>query len=956
MQKFLILVLFFCGLLQAEPNYITFPSDIDWQTKESDHFQIIFRKDSDAFAIRALRAAERAYKILVPIFVEAPEKTWIVLADFQDSTNGYALNFPYSHIVVFASPPESSGQLSNLDDWLDSILLHEYVHILHLYPAHGLWSPMRTIFGTWVVPNGMMPSHFHEGMATFLETEKTRGGRGRGSHFSMYRRKAVEAGAWGQSFFPLDLMDGTTSKWPHGVSAYLFGETLTRELWIRKGAKGVYNLTQSYSDNWPYFLTGPLEEVFGTNYSALWQDIYKRTSQEALKEIKKIKESPVSTLNYLTKTKYRKLDPTLSPDGTKVAYRLDSPYRDDGGIQVIETATGKLLSDFEFSMGSAESMCWGKVGPEEYLVFVNNTNSRQYSTNYIFTLDTKTGVQNLMLSPNAKDTLKHVHRLACSADLKTLYVYKEVGGNGSLAEAEATIAPDKAETKVIRSWKLPVGSWISSILVDESPIFTLKTATQTQFYRWRKGAEPERLLAVNAFAYSLRRGTTKDEVWAILSVDGRDEVWAVNLATKKASKRVAVVGGINGFDRVSDKTVVSSYEHGGYDIASATLVAGPQTNISQDPESPADPGTEIKVSPSDSYSPLHTIFPRTWLPNMLFVPDGLQVGALVTWFDLSQRHLYSIFGGFDSRAGGALFGDAGYQYRFGGSFTNDWSAFYSPSYLRASTTGTVAQFQKRWGAGVGLSGTIGSFPPTIRLAALFRRLESSALSPTTQSIGGEIDLTYRTGFSRRPLSISPVNGAVFKGSHQQFFKGLGSSHNYFISSLSAEGYVEAPWWRDSVWYVGSRVGYTEGSPFYNSYFEGGGEVLFTQGRGVFLNRGFLSATFLARRMFNANLEYRFPLAWIERGINLWPGKLNVIHAALVGDVTSWDYGPSAVSTTGTRLPKNLFKTFYYSAGVELKSDWKFFYYLPTQLRIGAYHGFGPYGENIQIACGVEASL
>ncbi len=111
------LVFLVCTGLFAEPSYINFPSDIDWQTRESDHFQIIYRNGSDAFAARTLTSAEKAYKILVPIFVEAPEKTWIVLADFQDSTNGYALNFPYSHIVVFASPPEATGQLAGLDDF-----------------------------------------------------------------------------------------------------------------------------------------------------------------------------------------------------------------------------------------------------------------------------------------------------------------------------------------------------------------------------------------------------------------------------------------------------------------------------------------------------------------------------------------------------------------------------------------------------------------------------------------------------------------------------------------------------------------------------------------------------------------------------------------------------------------------------------------------------------------------
>src|SRR5262245_60347601 len=113
------------SLASAAPGYITFPSDVDWVMRETPHFRILYRRGQDAFAERAGHAAEKAYRLLIPIFPEAPDSTWLVLADFNDSPNGYALNFPYSHIVIFAAPPESSGQLASMEDWLSSIILHE---------------------------------------------------------------------------------------------------------------------------------------------------------------------------------------------------------------------------------------------------------------------------------------------------------------------------------------------------------------------------------------------------------------------------------------------------------------------------------------------------------------------------------------------------------------------------------------------------------------------------------------------------------------------------------------------------------------------------------------------------------------------------------------------------------------------------------------------------------------
>ena len=50
------------------------------------------------------------------------------------------------------------------------------------------------------------------------------------------------------------------------------------------------------------------------------------------------------------------------------------------------------------------------------------------------------------------------------------------------------------------------------------------------------------------------------------------------------------------------------------------------------------------------------------------------------------------------------------------------------------------------------------------------------------------------------------------------------------------------------------------------------------------------------------------------------------------------------------------KEFFWSTGIELKSRWKLFYYLPTQIRLGAYRGLNPGGEDFYFTTGIEASL
>ncbi|MBI4404416.1 MAG: hypothetical protein HY537_09660 [Deltaproteobacteria bacterium] len=921
----------FAGL----PGYITFPSEIEWAAKNSQHFEVIFRKGSDEIADRALRAAERAHRLTAPIFPEAPPKTYIVIADFQDSTNGYSLDFPYPHIVIYASPPEATSQVSSLEDWFDDIILHEYTHTLHLYPASGLWKALRFLFGTWVLPNGMMPSHFHEGMAVLMETELTKGGRGTGTLFNMFKRQAVASGAWGTTFAPLDRMDGTLSWWPQGTAAYFFGYTLHKELWDRKGRQGIRDLVASYSSNWPYMVDVPLKEIYGITYSKLWEDIYTKTSKETLKEIKRIRKDGLSDLKYLTSSRFHKMDLTFSPDRLKAAFRSWVPKR-GLAIEIIDLKTGRIDETVELDSSLIEGMCWVRTTDKDYLLFIEETKEGHYSTNELHWLDLKTKRVNKIDKFNGKN----FHQLSCSPSHRLL-TYQERSGQGSITEF--SFEPEQIEKggdlKTLRQWKIPPKTWVTSVLSGNPHWITIRSGLSSQFYRWDEGSEtPAKIFGTHGHVYNLRLAEDGN-LLAIATFDKRDEIWAFDSRGRWATKKIALLGGTNSFD-YAGHFILSSYEHGGYDIALPSTLQS-QTKALSAEEPPSEP-PPTEISPARPYSALGSLAPRTWMPSFLFVPDGIQIGAWVPGFDIAQKHVYDLFGGYDSR--GLAFVDFSYAYRFGKSSYAHLGAFLLPNYLLSNK-----ELLKRWGAEIGPGGDLGFWGLQYQLNLLFRRLESSSLTPAKQSVGLGVSLTKKFGFKRHPLAIAPSSGTTVSLSHSQFFKSVGSDDNYFSTVLSLDQYLTSPLISSHVLYLAAKLGYTEGTAFYNSYFEGGGELLFGQGRGFFLNRGFIPGTFIGRRLFTLNAEYRLPIARVDRGIGLWPGRLRNIYASLVSDTTTVDFGPWVE-------PKNLFKVFYTSAGLELVSNWIFFYYLPTQIRIGGYHGFGPYGEPFYLTFAMQAAF
>lgn len=938
---FLILV----TQLWAEPSYLTFPSDIDWKSLKSPHFEIIFRQGQSHLALRTLRAAERAHRLLTPLFPESPPSTFIVLADFHDSLNGYSLNFPYTHFVIFVAPPESTSELAALDNWLDSVVLHEYVHTLHLFPASGAWKWMRTLFGSWVVPNGMLPSHLHEGLATFLETEFSQGGRGRGSSFSMFTRKAVESGKWETDFYPLDLLDGASSRWPHGTSPYYFGYYLYEELWKAKKQKGIYDLTLSSSGNWPYFVNTPFEEVYGKDLPSLWKNLKESVSKKTKQEIEEIKKNPLSTLRYLTHSLFYKKEIHLSPSGKELLFMSASPSQ-QSGIELLDLSSGKTLQHYPRNLSGASGFCWRQEGNSTNWILSTTQNDNLYSINRLQTFDPQSGQSTFLKT--REGLLSHIHQFSCSEKFDRLFIYQENAGKGELKILKGNIFDPHSSLEEERSWPVPEGAWISSVSLGATPLFFLRKGNQTHFYNWKGGKAPQLIATWEGHSHHLKNQSEK--IYFIGSFSGRDEVWEWLSKSAQISKVVAVSGGVNSFDLFNNSFFVSSYEHGGFDIAQAERVRTP----SLAPRKPSTPHETVDTawSPSEEsdYSPLSSLWPRTWIPSALFVNYGLQVGAWIPMFDLSQKHFYELNIGMDRRETNdgykALpFFSADYGYRFGKSFTAQTNAYFLPSFLTITRS-----FFQRWGASFGLSSNLGSLPIQTRLSLLMRKIESSDLGPANQSVGAGLEVGWSSATRTNPLDSTLNEGLRVSGSYNKFFTALGSKDSFFSALLNLDGYLPSPLWSSATWYLGLHQGYTEGTPLYNSFFEGGGELLFSQGRGIFLNRGYLQGSFAARRIFGGNLELRFPISQIDRGLSLWPVFLSSLSGAIVLDTTSFDYGiPS-------RAPKNWLKQFLWSTGVELKSQWKLFYYLPTQIRLGAYRGLSSGGEDFYFTTAVEASL
>ncbi|NOR43692.1 MAG: hypothetical protein GQ572_10180, partial [Gammaproteobacteria bacterium] len=189
-----IIVVLTCLLLVSKNVFAVDPG-LDWKTIESEHLYVHFADGNKAIAERALVIAEAAHLRLTAELDWYPkEKTHVILSDETDQPNGFATPIFFNRTVIFLAPPTSVDTLEDFDDWLTTLIFHEYTHIVHLDKSDGSPEFLRNIFGRFFLlfPNLFQPSWVIEGLATHKETYPERGvGRGQSTMFASMMRAEV---------------------------------------------------------------------------------------------------------------------------------------------------------------------------------------------------------------------------------------------------------------------------------------------------------------------------------------------------------------------------------------------------------------------------------------------------------------------------------------------------------------------------------------------------------------------------------------------------------------------------------------------------------------------------------------------------------------------------------------------------------------------------------------------
>jgi Tol biopolymer transport system component len=248
-----------------------------WSTVRSEHFEVSYPEPLALVARRVLAVAERSNQALAPLLGHQPKKrVQIVLTDEIDTANGSATPLHYNVIRLHVSAPDDLSELGDFDDWLTILVTHEHAHILHLDNIGGIPRIVNEIFGKVWAPNILQPRWIIEGIATYLESAETAGGRLRSTQFEMYMRMAVLE----NNILHFDTLNNRTDYWPHGDIWYLYGSRFVSWLVQRYGENIILEMAEWYGHRAiPFSVNRMSKRLTGKTFDelhALWIEDMRR--------------------------------------------------------------------------------------------------------------------------------------------------------------------------------------------------------------------------------------------------------------------------------------------------------------------------------------------------------------------------------------------------------------------------------------------------------------------------------------------------------------------------------------------------------------------------------------------------------------------------------------------------------------------------------------------------------
>ncbi|MGE3263394.1 MAG: hypothetical protein AB7K68_16570 [Bacteriovoracia bacterium] len=897
----------------------------------SPNFRVHHTAPLEIYARAFTRALERGLPLLEKdMHWEVKHKPIdIVIMDPSDSANGMAVNFPNTHIEVYSMAFESDSLLSHYVNWVNELATHELTHIVSNDESPGIYSFFRSIFGSWVKPNGLEPSWLAEGLAVFEETEHTDGGRGRSPMLEAMLRTAVrEEMLTSKSYTSIDRFNDGNPWWPTGNMAYLMGYTI--QALPSKETPGLPgSVARANAENFPFSPNQSVEELIGRSWFSIWANAPYRLQERYGKP------APLASQCLLTKSGAFTGGHAISADGWIYFSELDWNYgqhlarvradapcgegkverlwqkNETGPTQVAVSPSGKLVAfaafdryglDYFFSdiyLWDSEKKSTRQLTDGARLrdpAFVNDQELLYVKTRP----DTSMAVVRRYLDTDKEEELfagKPLERIAGLYARGDRALFSLHTNNGQERIQSLSLANGKTERAFPGMDSKHVFERNPFLAEDGSIYFAAAYDRSTQdLYRYDPKAKRTRKVAEGDSGFLDR---------PVLLADGKTLVYASY--------------GLNGLDlaRAEAKDFPATLRREKEDLHEFLSGTKPQPV-----EAPLD---NSPVVPYNAMStPATSLWPQYWLPNIIAARDGTLIGASTSGNDPLEYHRYGLTAQYDTRARFPTY-LAYYQNRsnvvnlfvqanqindyFSGTRTSNRSASYSAQAtvpIGESAFSFGAAFQERTLFGLRGQNTL-----------VYQNFNHTELGKTASAIAPNFGHAINLYTGLYPSARNENFFADLRPSLALYMKGFHPSHSV--------GFV-------------AMAGITTNSILASNYYQGGGpSALSSSG---FVVRGYPTDVLFGQRIATVNLAYSFPVAHLYRGLGTGPVFFETLGFRFLADAGTANY--TARYRDGIFRyyeAKKYLRTGIAGVGTDFLVQGSMLYHIPVSLATGLHYGF-----------------
>ncbi|MBF0219366.1 MAG: PD40 domain-containing protein [Gammaproteobacteria bacterium] len=638
MKIWRVLIALTLSLLQAENLYadLAHSHDLEWLSRDSPHFRIHYNPAQHATAIKVLTIAETVHQRLSPWLDWQPqEPTEILLSDGSDLSNGWSSPLPYNQMTLYLAAPDEVNALEDHHGWLEMLITHEYLHVLHLDMRHGSPATLQRLFGRLALlfPQAWQPAWLHEGLATYLETDNGAAiGRGQSSYYRMLMRMELLAG-----FKPLRQVNQPLASWPLGSVPYLYGVWFFQFLHANYGEAAIQQLLQSYSDNLiPFRINSNAETVLGKDLSQLWDEFHHWLKPLLLTP--ELRQLPVAAGEAISDDGYLKSAMTLDRANGDLYFS-----RDDGvnATQLMRLRAGANHADVVTSLIYGSRLNLHATAGILLMQPQRCDNANLYYD--LYRIDLTSGDKTRLTECG------RYRRAIWSSDGKSIIAVQQQGGESRLLQLDAAANPIKT------LWQGTNGDTLGEI--NSHPQQNRLIASRWQrdtgwdLYEFDLTSERWQQLTFNQAIESA----------PIYSPDGNSTLFSADYngvynlyqrapASGELWQLTDRQGGAFMPQQQGESLLYLAYSGRGFDLYRTPVQRNNPISLPENKTQPITTAvTQPPLSAVQRYQPYSTLRPRAWFPLIYLGDNRSEWGFSTSGHDILQRHNYSLSFSYDSK-------------------------------------------------------------------------------------------------------------------------------------------------------------------------------------------------------------------------------------------------------------------------------------------------------------------